>query len=1064
MTKVADPSLYWAVLARPRGEVLTAEAESRGLFMGLAGLPQGSDARGATAWLEDVIGVAHDASPTPRGPRPIPAPLHHGLAGLLFSHAELWERPGTPRPCSYAFAHQEDQVGFGWVGEAEVSVWVDGESLEPVWVTVRDEHGRLAHALGIPAAHTVQVRMLWRASPDQPGAAGAEIEAVWTGARGLVSPEAFTATHPADQGGEAAPVVEVAAPVAGVPPAAPTPAIEPRAVPETTPVGTHLSEAEEAERRWAGLPANVAASPRDDRPAAEAPMATATESADAGAGGALDVAEAEPQVGGVGREPGSEVDETLVHDAGDPVVASGDVAPPIGPDPAAAIEIHERHLGEGPAEGGGGGIVGWFRRALPWLGGRPRREAMRDGDLTFVPGGDEEAEDPVVARGSWTPVALPEDDASLSEPDPTAFADEPMVVSAPILIPPTPEPVEIAAATAAAAPVAPPPDERVGPRVWRGAERIPPSPEPAELTERTVPATAPGEPRATGIPHAPVVTTPALAPSPAPPVVPVPPVPLAPPPAAATPAVPTPAAPSHPTPAPPIAAPPPAPAAPPAPPAPPPPALTPSAPAVAPAPPVASVPPAPAMPPPPTSAPVAPAASTVAEPPAPPMMPAPAIEEAPVAHPPVAEAPIPAAPPSPAEPASTAETLPRRARAVPVLPRRPAWPTTQQLSRRQVPPWRRPWILAAGVLALFAGGWLLATLQDSRPSRTNATEGRWSGALHALGLGGPRFTVTVNSRPPGAWITLDGNSPTVRTPAELSLTPGEHTVGLSFSDQGGSSYTVRGLKGEHQTIDGALWGALEVFSPNQVGVVAVSVDGEVRGFAPLRVDSLTPGVHEVRFSGPGVVSWGQTVDIRVGETKDLLARARPSPASGVLQVQASLTDEAGSQPLKGAQVWIDGDPRGVTPLTLELPRGPHSVRLMSKGTQAPIQVIDLPGGNQRFAVFELGLDVDVPKLAADVPARVSLEHPQVISATLAGVPPSEVREMWLHAQAGDGPWRRYSMTLMPSTDAMVGVTVFPRAAFDERGTARYYLSAGYGQGEEAFTEIRTVQAEKPAGR
>src|SRR5207249_2417560 len=214
-----------------------------------------------------------------------------------------------------------------------------------------------------------------------------------------------------------------------------------------------------------------------------------------------------------------------------------------------------------------------------------------------------------------------------------------------------------------------------------------------------------------------------------------------PPPAAATPAVPTPTAPSHPTPAPPIAAPPPAPAAPPAPPAPPPPALTPSAPAVAPAPPVASVPPAPAMPPPPASAPVAPAAS-------------------------------PAAPPSPAEPASTAETLPRRARAVPVLPRRPAWPTTQQLSRRQVPPWRRPWILAAGVLALFAGGWLLATLQDSRPSRTNATEGRWSGALHALGLGGPRFTVTVNSRPPGAWITLDGNSPTVRTPAELSLTPG----------------------------------------------------------------------------------------------------------------------------------------------------------------------------------------------------------------------------------------------------------------------------------------------------
>jgi hypothetical protein len=354
-------------------------------------------------------------------------------------------------------------------------------------------------------------------------------------------------------------------------------------------------------------------------------------------------------------------------------------------------------------------------------------------------------------------------------------------------------------------------------------------------------------------------------------------------------------------------------------------------------------------------------------------------------------------------------------------------------------------------------------MQENGRSRPGDAGGPLGGALHAIGLGGPRFTVNASSRPPGAWISVDGKALALRTPAALSLSPGEHKIQLSFSDLGGAEYTVRGLKGDRVPLDATLWGALEVFSPNEVGVISVTVDGVPRGFAPLRVDSLTPGVHEVRFSAPGAATWGQTVDIRVGESREMLARANPSPASGVLQVQGVITDEQGTQPLKGGQVYIDGELRGVAPLTVELPRGPHSVRLVNKGVQAPIQVIDLPGGNQRFAVFEFGLDRDWPRLTVDAP-RVARDRPAVLTASLAGVAPGELRGMWLHAQAGTGSWRRYDMTLLKAPGSVVGVAVFPLSAFDGRGVARYYVSAGLAQGDEVYTEMRTASLEGSAAR
>jgi hypothetical protein len=358
------------------------------------------------------------------------------------------------------------------------------------------------------------------------------------------------------------------------------------------------------------------------------------------------------------------------------------------------------------------------------------------------------------------------------------------------------------------------------------------------------------------------------------------------------------------------------------------------------------------------------------------------------------------------------------------------------------------------VVVLFAAGWLLGGVQNDRPVGDSTALSR---TLRAIGLGGARFDVAVTSRPAGAWIQVDGKDLARRTPARIELTPGKHQVTLSFADLGGASFDVQGVRGDKLTLDGALWGSLTVYAADTGIPVAVGVDGVDHGLAPVTVDSLMPGAHDVRFSGPGLAPWGQTVQVRVKEGAQMVARPVTSPATGVLDVRGTWTDAEGSVELTGATIWIDGERRGVTPLTLELPRGPHSVRIESRGESAPVQVIDLPGGNQRFANFELGIGNDRPTMhMVGDPVRVSLEQPVTVSAVVQGLTSAEVREMWLHVRQPDGAWRRYQMTMMKANGGVVGVSVFPNTLLDAKGQTLFYCSATSQTGDDSFTEIEAA--------
>jgi hypothetical protein len=448
-----------------------------------------------------------------------------------------------------------------------------------------------------------------------------------------------------------------------------------------------------------------------------------------------------------------------------------------------------------------------------------------------------------------------------------------------------------------------------------------------------------------------------------------------------------------------------------------------------------------------------------------PPQPAPAPEPAPVLQAPSAEAPIPVSAselpeilrelPLPAKPEPPSSEPPDGMLvATPVTPRfrRGEWPALDELEHATRPAWKNPWLIAAFVALLFGVGWVVGHSQTP-DNDIHATP--MSRMLRAVGLSGARFSASVDSDPPGAIISVDGKEVGRRTPATIELVPGVHKITLSMPDLGHVDVEVKGSRGQKLKVNESLHGSLEVTALDKSVPVKVSLDGQAMGFLPLSVGQLPPGLHEVQFSGPNMQPWAQNVSVPIRGTATLRARPMMSPATGVLQVQAILNDEGGSSPLSGASVFVDGELRGSTPETLELPRGPHSIKVTYRGTSAPVQVIDLPGGNRRFAQFHFGLESDLPplKLKGDF-SSLPAKKQTLVEATLEGLDWHDVREAWLHVRTGEGLWRRYQVTIEEGSRGTALSAMFPQNVGDANGRVHWYMSAATSQGDDFYTEMQ----------
>ena len=304
-------------------------------------------------------------------------------------------------------------------------------------------------------------------------------------------------------------------------------------------------------------------------------------------------------------------------------------------------------------------------------------------------------------------------------------------------------------------------------------------------------------------------------------------------------------------------------------------------------------------------------------------------------------------------------------------------------------------------------------------------------------------------------ILFDGKDTGQRTPATFNLKPGLHRIRFSITDLGSYQALITGSNGQDRILSESLHGNLEVRASNPGLPVRMALDGQDQGFLPVSLTKLPPGLHQMQFSGPDLQPWAQTVNVPIRGVARVEALPVITPATGVLQVQATLNDDAGAAPLKGASVYVDGELRGRTPLKLELARGPHSLRVTYDDERAPVQVIDLPGGNERFATFAFGIENDLPplRLQGDY-SRLTAAKPTNVSATLEGMALRDVREAHLHVKGADGLWRRLDMALAADARGVTVSAAFPVSLLRGQARTPWYLSVSSVQGDEFFTEIQ----------
>jgi TonB family protein len=117
----------------------------------------------------------------------------------------------------------------------------------------------------------------------------------------------------------------------------------------------------------------------------------------------------------------------------------------------------------------------------------------------------------------------------------------------------------------------------------------------------------------------------------------------------------------------------------------------------------------------------------------------------------------------------------------------------------------------------------------------------------------------------------------------------------------------------------------------------VWIDNTKTGRSPLSLSGVLPGRHAIRVALPGFSSAELALDVPAGVFAVPL-RFTLQPANAILQVR--------SEPA-GALVFIDGQPRGTTPIeTLSLLPGKHGVELTLKGFAPWEQKVQASAGDR----------------------------------------------------------------------------------------------------------------------
>ncbi|HEX7236920.1 MAG TPA: PEGA domain-containing protein, partial [Gammaproteobacteria bacterium] len=206
--------------------------------------------------------------------------------------------------------------------------------------------------------------------------------------------------------------------------------------------------------------------------------------------------------------------------------------------------------------------------------------------------------------------------------------------------------------------------------------------------------------------------------------------------------------------------------------------------------------------------------------------------------------------------------------------------------------------------------------------------------------------VSLNTAPVGATVLVDG-AEAGTTPAALEIMSGEHDIEVRLAGYNAWRSKVLVEADKPQALPDVTLtqadGRVEVAS--NPGEASVSVDGEFRGRTPLTI-RLSPGrTHRLALSKPGYES--ATRELSVGADSGRQLKIDLTPQYGEIEVTST----------PPAEVFVDGERRGSTPVTLALTSISHAIEVRQSGFA--VERADLtprPGFPQKLAVTLTKLD------------------------------------------------------------------------------------------------------------
>lgn len=204
----------------------------------------------------------------------------------------------------------------------------------------------------------------------------------------------------------------------------------------------------------------------------------------------------------------------------------------------------------------------------------------------------------------------------------------------------------------------------------------------------------------------------------------------------------------------------------------------------------------------------------------------------------------------------------------------------------------------------------------------------------------PDFAVvSLRTDPPGATILVDGVEAGV-TPGGVEIMSGEHDVEVRLAGYNAWRSKVFVEPNQPQELPDVKLtqadGRLEVASnPSEANV---SIDGEFRGRTPLTV-RLAPGrTHRLAVAKPGYETATRELSIAADSGRRLSVDL--TPQYGDIEVVSTPPN---------AEVWVDGERRGTTPVTLQLTAVEHSIEIRQDGfATAQAALTPRPGFPQKL--------------------------------------------------------------------------------------------------------------------